>query len=301
MSTHAALTDFAADILPSLVTTGNPNAVNSVSDDDSVRVGFTRLKSLYEDLVDYVSRGGRQRRVQEVETLQAQVDNVTGSLQFLPVQAATALQDILGAQQQRMLSLGQEILTLDNSVEASRDSIKTDLIYLMEHNLLEGPLREFGWPTLDVCHDLHLPKQLVYMVTYPDGGPMTLDDTSNDKDATIRDLKEMVRQHQLALTGGATGGVAGGVLGGGGTRNLSISTKPRHEATVDEDSKMDGAGNSQQWIARYESLSAYLGFSQEEQLEELQAVLEGQALGWYSGLQNDVKKNLAKLKGRFLH
>ncbi|SAL97627.1 hypothetical protein [Absidia glauca] len=61
------------------------------------------------------------------------------------------------------------------------------------------------------------------------------------------------------------------------------------------------ATESQQWIARYESLSTYLGFTPSERVDELQAVLDGQALAWYTGLSPGVKNDWATVKTKFLH
>jgi hypothetical protein len=48
-------------------------------------------------------------------------------------------------------------------------------------------------------------------------------------------------------------------------------------------------------------LSTYFGFTLSERVDELQAVLDGQALAWYTGLSPGVKKDWTALKTKFLH
>ncbi|KAI8344172.1 hypothetical protein BC941DRAFT_407939 [Chlamydoabsidia padenii] len=44
-------------------------------------------------------------------------------------------------------------------------------------------------------------------------------------------------------------------------------------------------------MARYESLAEFFGYTHVEMVEELQAVLEGQASSWYTRLQGTIKKD----------
>ncbi|KAI8337882.1 hypothetical protein BC941DRAFT_423950 [Chlamydoabsidia padenii] len=54
-------------------------------------------------------------------------------------------------------------------------------------------------------------------------------------------------------------------------------------------------------MKRYESLEEFFGYIRVEMVEELQAVLEGQAFSWYTRLQRTIKKDLVALKGKYLH
>ncbi|KAI8338358.1 hypothetical protein BC941DRAFT_422660 [Chlamydoabsidia padenii] len=54
-------------------------------------------------------------------------------------------------------------------------------------------------------------------------------------------------------------------------------------------------------MARYDSLAEFFGYIPMEMVEELQAVLEGQAFSWYTRLQCTTKKDCVALNGKFLH
>ncbi|KAI8336368.1 hypothetical protein BC941DRAFT_471661 [Chlamydoabsidia padenii] len=56
-----------------------------------------------------------------------------------------------------------------------------------------------------------------------------------------------------------------------------------------------------QWMARYESLAEFFGYTSVQMVEELQAVLEGQAFSWYILLQRTIKKDSVALKGKFCY
>ncbi|KAI8333586.1 hypothetical protein BC941DRAFT_454865 [Chlamydoabsidia padenii] len=61
------------------------------------------------------------------------------------------------------------------------------------------------------------------------------------------------------------------------------------------------ATEAQQWMARYESMAEFFGYTPVEMVEELQAVLECQAFSWYTRLEHTIKKDWVALKAKYLH
>jgi hypothetical protein len=100
-----------------------------------------------------------------------------------------------------------------------------ELTYMVEHNLIEPLLRAFNWPTLDVCHDLNLPQQLIQLITHPNSVPDENAAPQGDaRDIIIRDLQAMVQQLQQAT-------------------RTTITTKSRVDATKADERDMDGKEN----------------------------------------------------------
>ncbi|KAG2228351.1 hypothetical protein INT45_011143 [Circinella minor] len=61
------------------------------------------------------------------------------------------------------------------------------------------------------------------------------------------------------------------------------------------------ATEAQQWMEQYERMSKYLGFSEEEQLDELDACMQGSTINWLAGLTNEVRQDWQKTKSNFLY
>ncbi|KAI8339653.1 hypothetical protein BC941DRAFT_421075 [Chlamydoabsidia padenii] len=53
-------------------------------------------------------------------------------------------------------------------------------------------------------------------------------------------------------------------------------------------------------MARYDSLAEFFSYTPVEMVEELQAVLEGQAFSWCTRLQLTFKNNCVALNGKFV-
>ncbi|KAI8333456.1 hypothetical protein BC941DRAFT_118372 [Chlamydoabsidia padenii] len=54
-------------------------------------------------------------------------------------------------------------------------------------------------------------------------------------------------------------------------------------------------------MERYEPLAEFFGYTPVQMVEDLRAILEGQAFSWYTRLQRTIKKEWVALKGKSLH
>jgi hypothetical protein len=216
--------------------------------------------------------------------------------------AVVTLEPILQQQRTRISTIEQDLIELDLAVEPTRENIKLELTYLFEKNLLLPQLQALNWPTLDACRDLDLPLPLIQLVANLNSSSMAdHQEADTNQDTVIQELRATIQQLQQAM--------------------MKPSTKPTHK--TDTATSLDGkitsntflerrrrtriptfaqgtATESQQRVARYESLSTYLGFTLSERVDELRAVLDGQALAWYTGLSPGVKDLLGYRENQIL-
>ena len=65
--------------------------------------------------------------------------------------------------------------------------------------------------------------------------------------------------------------------------------------------KNGNAAEAQQWMEQYERVCKFLGFNEQESLDELDARLQGPAVNWLAGLTSDVRNDWGRLKTDFLY
>lgn len=312
------------DIRMNSINSPKAGEVNSSEEDISKLLElFLNTEATYLDLRDYMQRR-RNIMVQEVQVSQQQYENVAQSLQLLPPAAQVALSALLTENLNIITAQQQEINRLDESVYPTREVLQQrfSVMYKANKLVLWQWIQEKQWPTIMVCRDLDLPTSICQLVLepYPQenlGEAIQL--SRKEKDKTIQDLERMIRTLQQEIkwkseptikennstlpiksTGSTATGESSNVVNMeiASRRNVFLERRRRTKIPTFEEGTAETA---QKWIYRYESLCNYMGFDQQEKIEELCAVLLGHALTWFHSIQEPEKSNWEIVKTDFLH
>ncbi|CEP07116.1 hypothetical protein, partial, partial [Parasitella parasitica] len=260
-------------------------------DGESVREMFLEAKTHYDGLVHYFG-GYRQELVDEADKKAAQVQIVNRSLSFVDPEIRFLLQQLIEERQAEVNAAVAKLQDLDNEVNVTRQNITRAMISFLH----AGPagnmndlVREFNWPTLEACQDFGLPMDYQYMIlsTY---NPSSI--TRNAAgEATVQAVPQeatdnMYLRNRIALL----------------EAQLMNKTKIK-TATKPREAKVEDNALSPLYRIEEEDIGSqhYSGFSQEERVQELTAVLKGRSLKWYTGLVPSTKKDWHRVQKSFLN
>ncbi|CEP10898.1 hypothetical protein [Parasitella parasitica] len=281
---------------------GNPMSdVDNASqyDRESVREVFMIVKNRYESLVEYCT-GGRQAIVDSMQMKLSSAHMVAMSMQHINPHGRSMLQGLMQEQEISAEEDRARVQHFDGQVKIERMEMLNELTGLLHAGpggTINNLVREFNWPTLDVCQDLGLPMD------YQDAtGGVTVQEGPQDTAETIF-LKQriamleaqMQKSNQAQVTTKPEVAVKGQVrkldpvfLEGGRRHKFEMFSK--------------GAPyEAQHWVNRYEVLANYPGFTNKEKTEELVAGLVGDTLDWFIGLEPFVKDDWEEVNKAFLH
>ncbi|KAG1239029.1 hypothetical protein G6F35_000323 [Rhizopus arrhizus] len=282
----------------------------SLPDDDTLLGMFQFLKTTATEMLTYL-HGGRDERILEIQRLNQRIQNVAITLPMIPPESQEELSLIIMEKRNMVETLQAQITELDGNIVPAREFIKEHFGWYLQHvnSTLQTYIKDFQWPTLGVCQELELPQEVVQMVlnpwkqdVKPTGGEQDI------KDQTIAELRNMIKELQNERLLWRQGKEkTAGINGGEKTKEESTEYvrgekyRERRRRIRIPTFEKGSAESAQKWIYRYESISTYLGFNEQEMVEELCAVLEGQALNWFNSLRMETKKNWIDVKTQFLH
>ncbi|KAG1439039.1 hypothetical protein G6F56_012430 [Rhizopus delemar] len=186
----------------------------------------------------------------------------------------------------------------------------TEILHAGPGGNMNDLVREFHWPTLEACQDFSLPLDYQYMIlgTY---NPSSV--TRNPAgEATVQAVPQeatdnMYLRNRIALleaqlmnkTRVKTATKPQEAKVEDKTLNpLYIDRRRRHRFTTFEHGTPYEA---EQWLTHFDTMADYLGFSHEERVQELTAVLQGRSLKWYTGLDPSTKKDWHEVQKPFLN
>ncbi|KAG1301530.1 hypothetical protein G6F64_011715 [Rhizopus arrhizus] len=307
---HVAPSLGSKDSLPHPIPGGD---IHSVPDSDDLLFYFQETKRLYGEISEYV-QSGRAVFLQRADDLLVRVVSLDASLGLVDPRAAVTLAQMRGEADAERQGYIKEVEIRDGQVEPCKEWCRTRLNWMMQQNkpATMTLVKDMEWPTFSVCQDLGLNPDF-FQALLPTGDIQAMDDIQDDKDATIRELRKMIHElqqerilwrqqlQQDTKMSKDTPVKVMKVESGDSFNNMQETYKERRRRTripVFEKGSMDEA---QKWLNRYESLAGYLGFHGQDKIDELNAVLMGQALNWFEGLGADEKKSWETVKSMFLH
>jgi hypothetical protein len=287
-----------------------PMDAHSVLPDDEFHTVFQKHKTMYEEMIAWVQTG-RQTAIDQMNAIIKRVQDIENSLTFIPPESAETLKVIIGEQRAMVDQLARDIQVKDNDIQVLKQSIRNDLMTWARTSkeTLMNLMHTFQWPTWQAINDFELPYEFQQLLMTP----LAKDNNGTAEESSlVADLKRQIqelKQEQRLWTQQQQGGLEmksnlaqqpkdktqEGLM----NKESLVSRRRRTQIPLFEKGTISDA---QKWLNSYESLCKnFLHYSDDELVEELYAVLRGQANNWFTSLNSETKKSWTAVKTQFLH
>lgn len=272
---------------------------------DEVEAIFLKIKQRYNKLAGYLA-GRRDELVRVAEEKRVSSRVSEASLNQIQPDHRLVIARLLAQENDVAINIMNDIHMWDSQVDLERQDIANWLRYLYTEAkpTYTALIKDLQSPTTSVCIELQLPPD---EMAYSTLQPAPMDITSDNKELDLL-MQELARQRQqiaalearLAQQDAQPKDQQRPARGDQGEHKQDDFCERRRRTKIPTFSN-GTVTEAQQWMDHYDRVSKYLGFSDEEKIEELHALMYGAASDWLGGLTPDIRKDWQPIRSNFLY